>query len=252
MIQRHHFSSIDSTHRYAALFAEKLEEGQNYLFTADQQTAGIGQYKRKWISPPGVNIYATFLIPFPLDKQHLLCHTAQVAALSVAYVLEGYSIASKIKWPNDLLLKEKKVGGILCENKATLLLNRSGYSALVLSVGLNVNMQKEACESIDQPATSLLIEAEKEWDREKLLGEIQQKIIENLERLKEKEFSDFQSELNDHLAYLHQCVDFQMNDQILQGIFEGINAIGGLRLRLPSGEIKEFLSGRINPLSKEC
>src|SRR4029077_7189564 len=99
-----------------------------------------------------LNIYATFCFWFDLQRTDI-GHIPQLLALSAAQTLEEQGFLPTIKWPNDLLLRDKKVAGILCE---TIL--EQGLRGIVCGIGLNVNMPLHILNQIDRPATSLLFE----------------------------------------------------------------------------------------------
>jgi len=140
----HHFECLASTQSWARTHLASCSPEKLTVITADCQTSGRGQYGRRWISPPGINIYASFVFfernLDPLTLNHLL-------ALSASHLLQTLGVTSQIKWPNDLMVDRKKIGGILCETTA---------EATILGIGLNVNMPPEQLSNIDQPATSLL------------------------------------------------------------------------------------------------
>lgn len=142
-----HFTSLASTNDWAKKHLDTFSRDALTVITAETQTQGRGRYGRRWVSPAGVNLYTTFLFfadsPDALSLTHLL-------ALTTAQLLETKNIAAQIKWPNDLMVHRKKIGGILCEITAD--------HGIVIGIGLNVNMAPEECARIDQPATSLLCE----------------------------------------------------------------------------------------------
>src|SRR3990167_3314225 len=139
---------IDSTQAYAKTHAEDFAPGQLTCIVAEEQTAGRGRYHRKWISPRGVNLYMTFYFLLPKTTPHFTA-LSQVMATSLVEVLLCEGFHPKIKWPNDVQLHGKKVAGILCEaifNKETI--------ALLLGIGINVNMAAKNLAATDQPATA--------------------------------------------------------------------------------------------------
>ncbi len=107
---------IDSTNTYAKEHAASFPKDRITCVTAEEQSAGRGRYKRKWVSPRGVNIYATFYFRLPAKTIHLGC-LGHVIALSLAACLIQKGFKPKIKWPNDLLVSGKKISGVLCETQ---------------------------------------------------------------------------------------------------------------------------------------
>src|SRR5579872_1736709 len=98
-----HLDSIDSTNTYAKQRAKEFAPDQITCITAEEQTAGRGRFQRKWISPRGVNLYATFYFRLPVNSLHLTS-LSQVMAFSFAAVLLKEELHPKIKWPNDIQL----------------------------------------------------------------------------------------------------------------------------------------------------
>src|SRR6187399_2287969 len=104
---RKHFETIDSTNTWAKQNALHLSLDKMTFLTADEQTAGRGRFNRRWISGKGENVLATFC--FALEKHRTdIGNLPQILALSALQVLEKHNLNSQLKWPNDILLNEKK------------------------------------------------------------------------------------------------------------------------------------------------
>jgi BirA family biotin operon repressor/biotin-[acetyl-CoA-carboxylase] ligase len=117
----HSFDSVSSTQRAARDLLESKCARVGHIVVADQQTDGRGRLGRVWTSPPG-GLYATFIVP----NDRLL---ALRAGLAAARVLEALGVAVRLKWPNDLVVGERKLGGILIEADAN-----------VARVGIGINL----------------------------------------------------------------------------------------------------------------
>jgi len=167
-----HFDSIDSTNTYAKQHAKEFDH-EFVCITADEQTAGRGQFQRKWVSPKGVNIYATFYFRLPRDVKDLT-RLAQLLAGSIEKVLLSEGLCPVMKWPNDILLNGKKVCGVLCEVEFV-------ETEVLVFLGMGVNVNMENFGEVDQPATSLKVETGREWDRRDLLKKIQNQFMQDLE-----------------------------------------------------------------------
>jgi BirA family biotin operon repressor/biotin-[acetyl-CoA-carboxylase] ligase len=167
-MRRYHLDTVDSTNTWLKQRWADLCPGEAVLLTADSQTAGRGRYDRVWHSPPGDNIYASFGVPLLHDVEWL----TQLLALAVCDLLLERGVEAHIKWPNDVLVQGKKIAGILAE-KIEL--------GLVIGLGLNINLSREACQSIDQPATSLRVETGECWDAGPLVEELSERYQELIE-----------------------------------------------------------------------
>ncbi|MCI0382629.1 MAG: biotin--[acetyl-CoA-carboxylase] ligase [Chlamydiae bacterium] len=164
-----HFKKIDSTNTWAKQNRNQLDwEGFSCIW-ADEQTKGKGRLGRVWLSPKG-NLYFSIFFTIPNStaiKLSILPFFSELASKSCEKLLQKYGFTPQIKKPNDLLIKEKKVAGVLTETW-----EEKEKIAVVIGIGLNVNTEKEFLQLIDQPATSLKEESGKEWDIKKILFEI--------------------------------------------------------------------------------
>lgn len=173
-----YLGAIDSTHTYAKTHGESFEAGKITCITAEVQTAGKGQFQRKWVSPAGVNLYTTFYFHLPTQVENITT-LALLMATSVKTVLEKEGLHLALKWPNDVLLNGKKVAGALCET-----VFHPHHIEIILSFGLNVNMEEKDLATIDRPATSLKNETHRLWDKKDLLKKIQQQFLFDLTAFK--------------------------------------------------------------------
>lgn len=233
-----HFASIPSTNTWAKENASILDPTKLTCITADEQTAARGTFSKKWLSPKGINIYASLY--FALPRTYPFLHNmSQILSISCCTCLEKLGFSPKIKWPNDLLLDGKKFAGILCE--ATSFSEQIG---VVLGLGMNVNMPEEMTEKIDQPATSLMQISQKTWALEEILTPIIKTFVDHLELLSSQGFTPFIPYYNDHLICKGQ--NLQIKDGLIsrKGICEGISPEGLLLLTLPTGETIKIASGR--------
>ncbi len=237
---RHHFATIDSTNTWGKVHAHELDRSKITLITADVQTAGRGRFNRKWLSPPGQNILATFC--FFVEKHRTdIGNLPQVAALAVVDTLDALGFHPQLKWPNDILLSNKKVGGILCETTPL-----SDTLCVILGIGLNVNMPAELLQQIDRPATSLWLEDHQQRAIQDVLDPLVTHFIHHLALFLEEGFQPFLETYKQRI--IHQPGDrirFHDNRIIWEGRFEAIASNGTLLLQLDSGEIKTFIAGEI-------
>ncbi len=240
-IQRYHFETIGSTNTWAKENAHAFFLDSMTLVTAKTQTAGRGRFNRQWLSPATDNIYATFC--FFVEKERKdIGNIPQVLAIVTAQTLQGLGFESALKWPNDILLSDKKVAGILCETTPLEKL------CVVLGIGVNVNMSQDELAQIDRPATSLAIEGKTSLVSEELLNLLQINFLQALQEFLEKGFLPFLPDYKKLLwvpSNLRLC--FHDNQRIWSGKFHAINDDGSLSLQLDDGEIKVFVAGEILP-----
>lgn len=234
-----HFDSIDSTSTFAKREYASFAPDMITVVTADEQTAGKGRYQRAWISPKGVNLYATFC--FRLHSNALdIPSLAQVMSFSLASVLLEEGFHPKIKWPNDVQINGKKVSGVLCET-----IFESKWVQILLGIGINVNMEETDLERIDQPATSLKIETGKNWDRRALINWLEERFSTDLEQFKKSGFAPFHDLVENLLAHKGSTIRCFDGKKEWIGVCHSLGKDGRLNLLLPNGEMHAILSGDI-------
>lgn len=226
-----HFKEIDSTNNYLKNSYQLLDD---FTFAvADYQSHGKGRNDRVWQSNSGENLMFSFLI----KNQDLI---KQAEMLSIATAVEVASLAEKynidkvsIKWPNDVLVGDKKVCGILLEGQVP--------DYLVVGVGLNVN-QKEFPDGLRRPATSLAVETKQDIDIEELKNRLFSNIVNNLSNLKIDEYLDY---FRKHNFLQNKRVRVVINNQTFIGEVIGIDDNFCLQvlsrdmlLHIDSGEIE--------------
>ena len=174
------FDTISSTNDYL-LTKEKNKNKDIKICIAEEQTKGRGRRGKSWISPKFKNIY--FSLNSYLKKEDLSGLSIAVA-LSVSKVLTKINVASLIKWPNDLLVGNKKICGILIETA-----KEDELTKVVIGIGINVNM--EHSELIDQEWTSIKLEKKQSVDRNSIITEMINQLCVTLNKFEQEEFDFF-------------------------------------------------------------
>jgi BirA family biotin operon repressor/biotin-[acetyl-CoA-carboxylase] ligase len=236
-----HLDTIDSTQDYAKQHYLSFEKDQITCVWAEEQTKGRGLYDKQWISPRGVNLYATFYFQLAFKTFELLT-IGQIMACSIASILSQKGLDPRIKWPNDLQLEGKKIAGILCETIET-----NGKTHLFVGIGLNVNMEQKQLVLIDQPATSLKVETNRIWNKQELLQTLYETFKEDVKKFAKEGFFPFQKIINELLAYKGKQVIYKQGNQSWEGICHSISSNGGLNLLLidPPNQIVTLFSGEL-------
>ena len=174
------FDTISSTNDYL-LSKEKNKNKDINVCIAEEQTKGRGRRGKSWISPKFKNIY--FSLNSYLKKEDLSGLSIAVA-LSVSKVLTKINVMSMIKWPNDLLVGNKKICGILIETAKV-----GELTKVVIGIGINVNM--EYSELIDQEWTSIKLEKKQSVDRNSIITEMINQLCITLNVFEQEEFDYF-------------------------------------------------------------
>ena len=238
-ISQVHLDTVDSTNAYAKKHGASFAPDKITCVTAEEQTAGRGRFQRKWTSPRGVNLYATFFFHLPVGTVHLTS-LGQVMTYSFASLLIREGFHPKIKWPNDVQLHGKKVAGILCET-----VFHPRLVEIILGIGINVNMEKRDLAAIDQPATSLKNETGRVWDKKDLLEKLGKEFASDLETFKKEGFAPFRDPFENLLAYKGETVRCFDGTKEWVGICHSLTSDGQLNLYLPDHRIHTVLAGDI-------
>ncbi len=157
----HHREKIESTNSEAMSLAQKGEP-EGAMVIAESQSAGRGRLGRKWESPHGKNLYLSIILRPPLPPSETPPITLLTAVAVAETLRDDYGLPVRIKWPNDVLIENLKISGILTEMAAEI--DRVRY--VVLGVGVNLNLDREDMpDEIKKIATSVKIEKGEKIDR---------------------------------------------------------------------------------------
>jgi BirA family transcriptional regulator, biotin operon repressor / biotin---[acetyl-CoA-carboxylase] ligase len=206
------------------------------VIIAERQTAGRGRLGRRWISPSGGMAISIILRP----NIQYLSKMIMLASVATARGIEKVTgLRPAIKWPNDLRLRQKKVGGILIENDIRL----NHLRACIIGIGINVNISLADDSQLGPIATSLSDELGKIVSR---LDIIQQLLIE-MDRLyqtltvDDSLFEDWKN----RLETIGQTVQVSFGGHIYRGIAESVSDDGALILRQLDGSSIKILAGDV-------
>lgn len=221
---------VDSSNNYARKLVRDNMPVEGTVIVAKEQTKGRGQRENSWLSAPGLNLTCSYILtPVFLSATNQFALSAAVA-LSVFETLVEYLPQSdvKIKWPNDVLVGEKKIAGILIENT----LRKSNLDTSIAGIGINVN-QVDFDDGLN--ATSIKIESGLLIKIDDVLNVLNQKLEKNYLKLRAGKSIDILKELNQHLFGIGKTLEFSVNgkDRSLKVI--GTSAIGELELEHPDG-----------------
>jgi BirA family biotin operon repressor/biotin-[acetyl-CoA-carboxylase] ligase len=227
------FREVDSTNRQLGLRATAgAKEGT--VVVSDRQGAGRGRMGRTWHSIGGVNLYCSVLLRPKADISTL--STLPLAA-GCAVVRTLAEVAPKMpvqmKWPNDLLVNGRKIGGILCEAES----EADGVRHVVVGIGINVNMRKSQLPTaLNRVATSLAMETGKTFSRADLLVVLLEKLEEVYAVWRTKGLAPLLTEITkrDALKGKTVCIS-QGYRRFVNGTADGILADGTLRVRIADG-----------------
>lgn len=237
-----YFNSIDSTNNEAKKLASSgCSEG--IVIISEEQTMGRGRLGRNWVSPKFKGIWMSIVLRPDIDPMNVAKIT-QVGAAAVLKAIKEQGINAYIKWPNDIVLNNKKVCGILTEMSGEI--NNVNY--VVMGIGINVNIDKEDFpEEIEEIATSLKIEEGKSIERKALVASI----LNNLEELY-KEFiknEDIKTSIDicrENSILIGKSVRIINRNDEIQAQALDLSDDGKLIVKYQDGSIHEVISGEVS------
>jgi BirA family biotin operon repressor/biotin-[acetyl-CoA-carboxylase] ligase len=222
-----YLKEVDSTNEYAKKLIKQNKVENSLIISAETQKKGKGRLRRKWYSPLG-GIWFSMII----EKNYPLLSLS--VGVGVCKVIQELGCNANIKWPNDILINNKKVAGILCETEE---------NKVVIGVGVNLNIEKLPKE-IREKATSILIETGQKFEKEKVLEKLIQNINFYVKLLKEGKQEWVVKEFKKYIIKGRK-IRIQTNEKIWEGDFWDVDREGKLVLRLKTGELKKFIAGEV-------
>jgi BirA family biotin operon repressor/biotin-[acetyl-CoA-carboxylase] ligase len=236
------YASLDSTNDLAMSLCVRGEISPGTVLIADRQLKGKGRLGRTWESPPGVNVYMSIVLRpdlEPKDAAMLTCLTAVSCATALRQI-SGLDVS--IKWPNDLMVASKKVGGILSEVRA----DPDSIHVAVIGIGVNVNMEKRHFPAaIADIATSLKEEAAKSFTRNEIIIAILKEFENGYHLLRSENRHLLIEKWRNLSSTLNRKIRVVLNDGTLTGLAVDVDEKGMLVLQLPSGDFRKISAGDI-------
>ncbi|MFK4233363.1 bifunctional biotin--[acetyl-CoA-carboxylase] ligase/biotin operon repressor BirA [Pseudomonas guariconensis] len=230
--------TIDSTNAEALRLIARGESAP-FLVLAEQQTAGRGRRGRQWVSPFAENLYYSLVLRVEGGMRQLE-GLSLVVGLAVMRTLQVFGLdAAGLKWPNDVLVGERKIAGILLE----LVGDPADVCHVVLGIGINVNMQSN--DRVDQQWTSMKREVGGSIDRNRLVAQLNQQLQHELARHRRYGFAAFQEEWEQANLWQGRTVSLIAGSNRIDGVMLGVDGLGALRLEVEGVE-KSFSAGELS------
>lgn len=231
--------SISSTNDY--LKNSPTTASPSFCIT-EYQTLGRGRFGRTWHAPFASNIMLSCRWPIKQDVSRLgglsLCVSLAVTAALTEFGLEDLAI----KWPNDVLYRGQKLGGILIEIQA----ETHGLSQAVIGIGLNVNMPASSNVPIDQAWVSLQSILDQPQDRNQIAALLIAKLHLYLGRFSQKGFAAFRAEWQKQDYLAGKEVSLRFGTETLQGTAKGVDLTGHLLIESLSGQMQTYSAGEVS------
>ena len=230
--------SVDSTNAEAL---RAIGQGRlaPFLVLAERQVSGRGRRGRKWVSPFAENLYYSLVLRIDGGMRQLE-GLSLVVGLAVLQALRNFGVpGAGLKWPNDVLVGNKKIAGILLE----LVGDPADVCHVVLGIGVNVNMQ--VADEVDQQWTSIRLGSGRSSDRNALVVELSKQLSAYIQRHQADGFSAVQAEWEANHLWQDRLVSLIAGSSQIDGVVLGIDSQGALRLMV-SGVEKVFSGGELS------
>jgi BirA family biotin operon repressor/biotin-[acetyl-CoA-carboxylase] ligase len=240
----HFYNEVDSTNVAAMNLAQK-DAPEGTVVLAEEQLHGRGRGDRSWHSPAGVGIYCSIVLRPELSPAKTMLLTLMTAvAIAKAVALET-NLSPRIKWPNDILINDKKVVGILLESKV----GPTGVEHAIIGFGINVNhTPADLPQELLLAASSLFIELGEPVDRSKLLTKILAEVEDLYERLQRGDLAIIHKEWRRFSATLGRHVRILQRGELTEGIAVDVTEEGALLVRVEHDSLITVHAGDIEHL----
>lgn len=234
-----HRASVDSTNEVAKTLAE-AGAAHGTILLADQQTAGRGRHGRGWTSPPG-NFYASIVLR-PMAPVRDWPQIGFVAGLALieAVLAVAPDVDCRLKWPNDILVGDRKLAGLLLESTG---------EALIVGSGLNI---ASAPDDPDRPAIDLAALDHGDISPAELLEVYATGLEAGLDRWQTAGFAAIRALWLDRARALGQPIRVRLPGGELTGRFADLDATGALILEDRHGGLRTITAGDVFPMEAAC
>lgn len=216
-----------------------FEAGEVLL--AEAQTAGRGRRGKQWYSPFATNLYLSMYWPLVQGMSAAMGLSIVVGTLLAEAIAHSGVEHVGLKWPNDVLVGNKKLAGILIDLEGQV----SGDAHAIIGVGVNVSMPEWLASPIDQAWTDLQSELKLKLDRNQWVAELIARLRAGLETFEKHGLAPFIQRWLEFDDLFDRKVKLSMGSKTLHGIAQGIAADGALRVEI-DGTVKHFHAGEVS------
>ncbi|MCB8994580.1 MAG: biotin--[acetyl-CoA-carboxylase] ligase [Bacteroidales bacterium] len=226
-----HLKTVNSTNLHASALLSESVDTEPKVIVADFQSGGKGQGSNTWESEAGKNLLLSLVIYPDKIKASEQFYISKISAIAIRETLSGLLSSVKIKWPNDILVKNLKISGVLIEN--TLKGNKIGHS--IIGVGINLNQS-----AFSVPATSVLNESGKKTEIPEVLNSFLEIFHYWYEIMQSRDFAQIDMEYYKNLFGFQEWLRFSWSGVEFEGFIEGVEPDGYLIIKARDGKIFKF------------
>lgn len=241
----HYWDEVDSTNT-ALVRLSKEGAAEGTVVLADAQTEGRGRIGKPWFSPPGVNLHLSVLLKPPINFTEARLFTL-IGSLTIADAIEAHGVKAQVKWPNDVLVNDKKIAGVLAEVQA----HDGRVEQVILGMGVNLNLDRPSMDRLfgdaAPGATSLCEVLGRTVDRNafaaRLLESLEHRYFDFLAHGKRPVLHEWRSR-----SFLGRRVTLREEDMHMEGVAMDLDEEGCLLVNLDDGSTVRVREGEVIPL----
>ena len=236
----HRYARLASTNEAAKQIAKQGGKERTVII-AETQTRGKGRLGRQWVSPKG-GIWLSILLRPEIDAKATARLTFVAATAVASTIHDTLGLEPEIKWPNDILIRRRKVCGILTETAA----RGDTIDFAILGVGINANTDLGAFpEGLQSAVTSLQNELGHSVDREALLQDFLRNFEQRYRCLLQRSWSPLLQEWKSFAKFLGERVAIDSIGEVFEGEAVDVDDAGALIVRLDNGALRKVVAGDV-------
>lgn len=234
------FEELDSTNTYAKKNIDTLAD--KTVVSANFQTNGYGRFERKWVDLGIENIYMSFVLKPSEEIKDIYANLTQYLSVCLCKQLEEMKLPVSIKWPNDVLINNKKVCGILAES----VIKGGKLKGIVLGIGVNLNSSIQNVSQIDRPATAINIEFGDAINKQEFMEDLINRFFNGYNYFLQNGFEQIKNYYeNKSVLKAEATVKIAVFNKIKEGFFQGFDDSGNLLLLTSENKLENINMGEI-------
>ncbi len=233
-----YLEEVNSTNTYVKDNINNLSS-RTVVYTSCQ-THGRGRFNHVWNNTGSENIYMTICLKEKDISNFVLHNITQYTSIVICRILKKYRANPEIKWPNDILIDNKKISGILAET----VFKGSKCSGIALGIGININSSEHELAEIQKPAAALNLIVGYQIKRELFINQFLDEFWKNYNEFMVNGFKLIKEEYIQYTNFLNKKIQVNDTHSVIEGIAENISNDGELLLNC-NGTILKLCTGEI-------
>jgi BirA family biotin operon repressor/biotin-[acetyl-CoA-carboxylase] ligase len=238
------FKKVTSTNDLAWLEIFRGAAEGTVIF-ADEQLKGRGRFGRSWFAPRGGGLWFSIVLKPQISPEHA-CLLMVIGAIAICELLrEKYQLPASIRWPNDVIINNKKVAGIIVE--ARYLANTP--EAMVVGIGFNANLKEtDIPQDLIPLITSLSQECKRDIEEEPLVKDLLISLDNWYDKIRQKEYEVINRTWQEMSGVLNHVVIVKTADKEITGTVVSLDACTGISIKTPDGQTHQFRGENVESL----